>query len=369
MKGISLILAVTFFAVSLVSAQEIKNSNDSVSYHERTVTKLAEGVYTIRHRDAPDTFPQGNTTVIIGEREVLVVDSCYLPSSAREDIAQIRQWTTKPVRYLVNTHWHFDHTMGNGTYWDAFPGLSIIAHIETAKSIAGYNPGWFERFPRRADTVRKILQDGKDSNGKVLSEGEKKEYEQVIAGLEPVYSEFKTITDRAPTLTFSDELQVNLGNREVQIKYLGRGNTAGDAIVYLPQEKILMTGDLMVSPVPYMFGGYPSDFIKTLEKMALIDAPTVVPGHGAVFRGESGKAYMRQVADFLRAIVAEVSRETYRLGAGAANREVIREIIKNKPETAAWRQKFAGDRTENQDFFDTTLNGLINAAHSEIANR
>lgn len=55
-----------------------------------------------------------DSTVIIGDRGVLVADSCYLPSAAREDIAQIRQWTTKPVRYLLNTHWLFDHTMGNG---------------------------------------------------------------------------------------------------------------------------------------------------------------------------------------------------------------------------------------------------------------
>jgi hypothetical protein len=100
--------------------------SDSVKTVAREVTRLAEGVYAIRHPDAPDTFPQGNTTVVIGEREVLVVDSCYLPSSAREDIAQIRQWTKKPVRYLVNTHWHFDHTMGNAAYVDAFPSLAIV---------------------------------------------------------------------------------------------------------------------------------------------------------------------------------------------------------------------------------------------------
>ncbi len=85
----------------------------SVNTRERTITKLTEGVYVIRHEDAPDEFPQGNTTVIVGDREVFVVDACYLPSTAREDIAQIRQWTDKPVRYLLDTHWHYDHTRGN----------------------------------------------------------------------------------------------------------------------------------------------------------------------------------------------------------------------------------------------------------------
>src|SRR3954463_7644760 len=82
---------------------------DTVTTHDRTTTKIAGGVYMIRHPDAPDTFPQGNTTLIIGDRECLVIDSGFLPSSAKEDIAQIRQWTNKPVRYLLNTHWHLDH--------------------------------------------------------------------------------------------------------------------------------------------------------------------------------------------------------------------------------------------------------------------
>src|SRR6476646_2523 len=89
---------------------------DSIATHERTVTKLAEGIYEIRHPDAPDTFPQGNTTVIVGDRGVFVVDSCLLPSSAREDITQIKKWTDKPVMFLLHTHWHFDHTLGNATY-------------------------------------------------------------------------------------------------------------------------------------------------------------------------------------------------------------------------------------------------------------
>ena len=88
---------------------------DSSVTQQRKVTQVAAGVYAIRHVDSPDTNPQGNTTVIIGERAVLVVDSSYLPSSAAEDIAQIRQWTKLPVRYVLNTHWHPDHQRGNST--------------------------------------------------------------------------------------------------------------------------------------------------------------------------------------------------------------------------------------------------------------
>jgi hypothetical protein len=69
----------------------------------RQVTALAEGVYAIQHRNSPDGNPSGNTAVIIGDREVFVMDSTYQPSLAREDIAQIRQWTDKPAAYLPNS--------------------------------------------------------------------------------------------------------------------------------------------------------------------------------------------------------------------------------------------------------------------------
>src|SRR3954471_13505661 len=105
-------------------------SGDSVNTTERRVTRLAQGVYTIRHPDPTDDFPDGNTTVVIGADGVLVIDTCYLPSSARTDIGLIRSWTDKPVRYVVNTHWHYDHNGGNSAYVEAYPNVVIIAHTE-----------------------------------------------------------------------------------------------------------------------------------------------------------------------------------------------------------------------------------------------
>ena len=342
---------------------------DSGKTLKRTVTKIAEGIYTVRHKDAPDTFPQGNTTVIIGDREVLVVDSCYLPSSAREDIAEIRGWTNKPVRYLVNTHWHFDHTMGNGAYWEAFPGLNIIAHIETARQSSGYNPGWFERFPRRGERLKQILDAGKDGNGKVLTDGERKEYAEAIAGIAPVQEEFKSIVDRSPSMTFDSELRIDLGNREVQVRHLGRGNTAGDAIVFLPKEKIVITGDLVVSPVPYMFGGYPAAFGETLRRMDQLNFETMIPGHGDVMRAEKSRAYVRLLIEFIEAVTRQVSTEVHRFGSGAANLPAVREAVNKNLDVASWRRKFAGDVKDEQDAFDTTFAAMITAAHAEINGR
>ncbi len=340
---------------------------DSVNTKERTVTQLAEGVYVIRHPDAPDGFPQGNTTVIIGSMEVFVVDSCYLPSAAREDIAQIRKWTQKPVRYLLNTHWHFDHTMGNGTYWEAFPALLIIAQVETRNHIAGYNPGWFERYPKRTATFRQMLETGKDAEGKPLTEERKAQLRESLPGRAPVEAEFKALVDRIPNLTFDHELNIDLGNREVQIKYLGRGNTAGDVIVYLPKEKILVAGDLLDHPVPYLGGGYPSELIRTLRRMSELDAQVFVPGHGEVLRGERGKIYLNQVTSFLQEVVKQVSIEVHKVGNGPRNLEAVREAVLKTIDVAAWRQRFAGDDKDNREFFDGfSLPGVVTAAYAEV---
>ena len=348
-------------------------ARDSVSTTARSWEQLADGVYAIRHEDAPDAFPQGNTTVIVGEREALVVDSCYLPTSADTDVGQIRQWTTKPVRYLVNTHWHYDHTMGNGVYRDAFPGISIVAHVETRRQIAGYNPQWFENFPKRGEQFRKAIDSGEDANGRALTEGEIAEYESALVGLDPVGREFGPLaarTDLAPDVGFDRELAIDLGGREVRLLHLGRGNTAGDVVAYLPSEKILATGDLLDHPIPYLGGGYPVEEIATLEALARLDAETIVPGHGMALRGSDGRAYLGQVIDFLRAVVAAVDAEIHRAGAGQGKLAAVKAAVLASFPVAEWRERFAGDDQEAREFFEGfALDGAITAAYAALWGR
>jgi len=335
---------------------------DSTATKTRTVTRLADGVWTIRHPDAPDTFPQSNTMVIVGDRGVLVVDSCLLPSSAREDIAQIRQWTNEPVTYLVNTHWHFDHTLGNAAYLEAYPAIQIVATRHTQKTIADWNPGAVARYPARGERFRKILESGKNPDGRPLTEGERKDYERSIAGLTPVVAEMKNVVQVVPNVAFDRELRVDLGGRAVEIRFLGRGNTGGDTIVYLPKEKILATGDLLVHPVPYLFGGFPLDHPRTLRAMAELDATTIMPGHGEILRD---KSYIVQVAEFLEASNAAIEAE---VNSG----KTLEEVQASFPRTfdvATWRAKFAGTSLEDAEFFDGTFDALIKASYNQIKAR
>ena len=150
--------------------------------NERQVAKLAEGVYAIEHPNSNDGNVNGNTTVIIGDREVFVVDSCYSPAAAREDIAQIRKWTDKPVAYLLNTHFHNDHNNGNKTYLDAFPSLAIVAQEETKRDMDLIQPGNIERAPRQLGAAIAAFKQGKDQQGQPLSEDDKKQVQAMLPG-------------------------------------------------------------------------------------------------------------------------------------------------------------------------------------------
>jgi len=335
---------------------------DSIATHERTVTKLAEGIYEIRHPDAPDTFPQGNTTVIIGDRGVFVVDSCLLPSSARQDIAQIKQWTDKPVLFLLNTHWHFDHSNGNASYSAAWPNLQIIAHAHTQQEIAEFNPGAVARYPQRREIFNKILDSGKDPDGKPLSDADRRDYEKSLAGLDGVLAEFKDLKVVPPNVSYEREMTVDLGNREVQIKFLGRANTAGDSVVYLPKEKIVMTGDLLDHPVPYMFGGFPVDFPKTLRALRELDFTTIVPGHGDVLHD---KTYIDQVIAMMEAANAEINREIH----DGKRLDDVQQLAPKALNEDALKQQFGGDDKDNRDFFEQSFAGMIKTAFNQLSER
>jgi cyclase len=340
-------------------------SADSVNTTERMVTKLADGVYVIRHKDAPDTFPQGNTTVVIGSTGILVVDSCYLPSTAREDIAQIRQWSNLPVRYVFNTHWHMDHNYGNAAYAEAFPGVTVVAQTQTAKMMALREPGELKDYQKGIAAYQQQYDTGKDAAGQPLSEVSKADLKTAIAGSASVWQEFQNLKPHYPDLTFEHELDLDLGERIVQLKFLGRGNTSGDGVAYLPKEKILATGDLVDHPVPYLGGGFPAEQITTLEKLKAIDADTLVPGHGDVLHG---KEYVQLEIDFLTAVVQAIDQYIMGNGAGAKRHlEEMRTFVEKNVDMSAWRQKFAGDDADARDFFDSFSGpGVVDAAHAEM---
>ena len=326
---------------------------------QRQVTKLTDGVYEIQHARGGG----GNTTVIIGDRQVFVVDTGFLPSAAREDLAQIRQWTDKPVSFVLNTHFHNDHNLGNRTYMDAFPALTVIAQVETKKEMDRFGPGSLMREEKDSygirQTVKKMLDSGKTEDGKALTEDDKKQLKDLLVTQARMIEELKGLKFQSATLTFEHGFSVDLGNREVQVKFLGRGNTPGDAVAYLPKEKILVAGDLVDLPLPNVLDGYPSEWSHTLQKLADLDSTTIVPGHGPILHD---KTYVYLLRDFMQSAVDQLN-EKLRQTAPAMFLKV--DDVKSSVDLSPFRQRFAGNDQDVAEAFDDVAAHLVKLAFDE----
>lgn len=270
------------------------------------IERVAEGVYAIIHDYATDEWPHGNTGVIVGEDGVLVVDAAYLPSRARADIALIRSVTDKPVRYLVITHWHFDHNNGTVAYRDAFPGLLIVGERQSAGWIDLNSTYWARMSSapasaRRAALARleERLVGGADSAGRPLTSEQRQALERTVRQRRGELEELAALTVVPPNLVFDRELTLTLGSRRIELRNRGHANSPADVTIYLPKERILFTGDILVQdPLPYPFGAWPVPWIGVLRELEATPISAMVPGHGPVMHDH---AYTRKVRQLLEA--------------------------------------------------------------------
>lgn len=260
--------------------------------------RLADGVYVILHADATDEWPHGNTGVVEGRRSLFVIDSTYLPSRAAADIALLRKVTSKPVAYLTTTHWHMDHNNGAVAYMDAYPGLTYLVEEQTARWMP-LNQRWWSLNSTAPDgarvkaiaTLRADTEHGA-ANGPVIAqrEGEQRE----LALLKVV----------APNRTFSGRMDLDFEGHRIVLQGRGRANSPSDTTFYLPDEKILFAGDIVVhTPLPFVGGSYPYDWVRVIDELKQLPFATLVPGHGAVQRD---RVYLGRLRDLLGAAVAGI---------------------------------------------------------------
>lgn len=323
---------------------------DSVLSPERQLLKIADGIYVIRHKDPFPGWVHGNTTVIAGDRQVLVVDSCQTLFAAQEDIAQIRKWTDKPVAYLLNTHWHQDHNGGNKAYLDAFPAISIVAHPETRAMMDITSPNLGAEMRKQAEdlqtTVRKHLDSGLGSDDKPLTEQKKADAKEYIAETDALIKQARIFVYQPPTFLADRDLTIDLGNRTVRVMHPGRGNTGGDIVAYVPQERLLVAGDLVVHPIPYTFDGYPSEWIETLQQLSQLKPAIIVPGHGEILHDTS---YLELLREMMKSVVAQIDAKV------RANREAPLADVQKSIDWKPFRERFCGTDKSNCGFFDYSL--------------
>jgi cyclase len=213
---------------------------------EAEIVKFRDGIYLIR------SVGSGNITVFTSNDAVLLVDS-KLTSEFDKAAALLRTVTDKPIRYLINTHFHPDHTGGNAGFEKL--GAEIVATDNTRVRLA------------------KVQQMG------------------------------------LPVITFDDHMAIYFGGKTFELYYYGRGHTDGDLVIYIPEEKIVMTGDLFagwgpsIRLIDYNGGGSLAEWPATLDKVMALPFDTVIPGHSGVTDRAHVQAYLdenRRMLDLIR---------------------------------------------------------------------
>ncbi len=307
--------------------------------------EVGPGVYAFVAPETNGPIPSGNVVAVVGDDGVLVVDSGRFPTLARRMVEEIRRRTDKPVRYLVHTHWHLDHIASDAVFREAFPGIVFVSTAFTRRKMAEKQIPYVRDLEKTDAGYVQYLQEriagGQRRDGSPMTDDLRRYLAGQIDDVRLEMAELSGAVIVVPTLTFDGELRVHLGKREVRVAFLGKGNTEGDAVVIVPDARVVATGDLLVAPVPYGYGCHPAEWIRTLDALTSIDAAAIVPGHGPVQRDWS---YARRVAALLVEIERQVSEQVRR----GATLEQTQEAV----DLSALRKTFAGDRFDRAAAFD-----------------
>ena len=257
--------------------------------------QVADGVYFVRY-----TVPMfnSNSMVVVNDEDVVVVDSHITPATGRELLASIRQLTDKPISVLVNTHFHYDHAHGN----QAFVPVKIIGHDFTRRKMAGapLDEATFQRDlagqPMALERLQKRLAETEDAEAR-------QGIEQRIALAQAHMEATREVDPVPPNITLNERMTLIRGEREIQIVFCGRAHTGGDVVVYLPKERIVFTGDMMLGGPSWLGDGHVDEWPETLENLKALDFDLILPGHGPPFK-DRGRIDL--VQDYYRALWAEV---------------------------------------------------------------
>jgi cyclase len=236
------------------------------------LVELADGVFA--YVQAGGGLCVANAGLIVGPESCIVIDALFAPSMTRAFREEVRRVTDKPVRLLINTHHHVDHTLGNAL----FPEAQIVGHANARRE-----------QERVGTSVLDLLR----------------------PRLPELVGEVEGVEVRLPDLTFEGDMTLHLGGRALRLLHLGPAHTIGDALVLLPQERLLFAGDVAFFYVtPLAFEGHVGGWLDVCDKIDALDVQTIVPGHGPV----GGKAELRQQRGYLQS-VRDQARAAFDAGA------------------------------------------------------
>jgi glyoxylase-like metal-dependent hydrolase (beta-lactamase superfamily II) len=267
----------------------------AASVSQGNLSRLAEGVFA--QIVSSDSDAVSNSGVVVLDSGVLIFDTHFTPEAGEALLEKVKAVTPRTVRYLVNSHFHPDHTHGN----QAFATVrQIIGSSNTRRDM-------LQKDLPNLNRMQLIAQGQLEQLSKDLGqEQDAKKQEALRAQLnlrQAFMRRMGALKILAPVMTLDDSLNIIDGGREVQLLYLGVAHTDGDAVLYLPQEKIVFLGDIFFNDaVPNVEDANMLEWMKTLEQALKLDAKTFVPGHGQVGTRSDVEEFLKYVED-LRALV------------------------------------------------------------------
>ena len=236
-----------------------------------------------------------NAAVIETNDGLVIVDSHSKPSAARSLYQEVQAVSRKPVKKVINTHFHWDHWQGNEVYAQSNPGLEIISSDRTRERLNDPNAmnGGTAFIEKQIAAMPADIARLKDAIQKAPDAATKARLESNLAQAEAYLVELKAMKPPIPTRTVSQTVKLQEGGREIHLMLLGRAHTDGDLFIYMPKEKVVATGDAVVDWMPFLNDGYPEDWIQTMVALEKLDVEQVIVGHGdpapkahlAFFRG------------------------------------------------------------------------------------
>lgn len=267
--------------------------------------KAADGVYFAKAR--PQAMINCNGAVFVRSKDVVVVDAHSKPSAAASLVAQIRREVTdKPVRYVVNTHFHWDHMQGDHAYKQTGQRVDIIASNTTKKLMSDLSvtrmkesleqiPPEIEKFKKRAESS--------------TSAAEKAFCAEQIRQIEAYQAEMKDFTLDLPSITFDDSYALPDPAFDLHLEFHGHAHTAGDVFVFCPQRRAVATGDASHGWLPNLGDGYPHDWPATIDKVMKADFKYVLGGHGPMQPDRTIMTNQRNYIEELTGKVEEGKRD------------------------------------------------------------
>ena len=264
------------------------------------IEKTADGVYAAIAR--PATVLNCNAAIFENARDLLVVDTHSKPSAVVALVAQIRrEVTNKPVRYIVNSHFHWDHSQGTPAYRRIAPQADLVSSEATRRLLASDGAA---RLKASVEQLRKSVEGYKEKLARAATAGEKQAWSRFVRDTEAYLAEMNNYTPELPNVTFERDLIIHDKAHDLHLAFRGRGHTAGDVVVWCPQKRVVATGDLLHGFPPYIGDGYPREWPLTLVRFAEFDFAHVIGGHAGVQHTRDRLYQMGTYIDELAEVVA-----------------------------------------------------------------